>query len=437
MLQILSHLGALVVSAAPVASPEFLVAQVEAAQPAVVAAPPPEPAPVSAEGTEALASFRSGDLGSAASNLGALPLGFSAGASKHAEGVIAYYRGDRTSAVRLFTDAANLDPLYAPPVAALIRMRLGEGDAAGARSLFQQRLSASGSAASIEATGLLIDLAQGANEVVISKARQILLRDEKNLDAYFAMAAANVAMGRVEIARYICDQAISRDAGRPDFYFLKAKIEMAGGSQNQARTFLRRVVELDPNHPEARNNLGVLSLRTRDFDGAIEQLEAASKVDEASVGVWNNLGSAYKGAQRYDEAKSAFEKAIQLAPSAPISYFNLALLYFDAEFGGLDKIARMEKASDTFNLYLSKSPTGPAVERAAKFAKEAAQVAKTERELKTQAEEKKRKAAEEPAEPAPEAAPTDLPIDPDAPSQDSPGSEADEPAVEPIEELNP
>lgn len=426
MHQILLHLSALVSTALPVADGAVLVAQAEATKPAVVAAPPPEPPAVSAEGTEALAAFRSGDLIAAASNLSALPEGLSAGAAKHAQGVIAYYRGDRSAAARLFTEAANLDPSYAPPVSALLRLKLGEGDISGARAQFEQRLAASGNAASIEAVGLLIELAQGANEQVISKARQILLRDEKNLDAYFAMAAANAAMGRVEIARYICDQAISRDAGRPDFYFLKAKIELAGGNQNQARTFLRRVIELDPNHPEARNNLGVLSMRTRDFDGAIEQLEAASKVDQNSFTVWNNLGSAYKGAQRYDDAKAAFDKALQIAPSEATSYYNLALLYFDAEFGGLDKITRMEKAVELFNAFLAKGPSGPSVERATKFAKDAAQLAKTERDLKAQAEEKKRKAAEAPAEPPVEEAPEQ-----EAPVEEAPIEEA------PLEESAP
>lgn len=409
MHQLLFHLGALVTTALPLPSDE-LVAQAEAAQPSVVAAPPPEAAAVSAEGTESLSSFRAGDLVAAASNLSALPDGLSAGAAKHAQGVIAYYRGDRSAAARLFNEAAGLDSGYAPPVAALIRLRLAEGDTSGARSLFEQRLSASGNAASIESTGLLIDLAQGQSEAVIAKARKLLLRDEKNLDAYFAMAAANVSMGRVEIARYICDQAISRDAGRPDFYFLKAKIELAAGSQNQARTFLRRVIELDPYHPEARTNLGVLSLRTRDFEGAIEHLEAASKVDQNSVVVWNNLGSAYKGAQRYDDAKTAFDKALQLAPADPISYYNLGLLYFDAEFAGLDKIARMDKAAELFNAFLAKGPTGPAVERATKFAKDATLFAKTERDLKTQAEEKQRLKDEAPPE-KPPAEDTETPVE--------------------------
>jgi tetratricopeptide (TPR) repeat protein len=420
MHQLLFHLGALVTTALPLPAEDLRLAQAETAQPSVVAAPPPEAAAVSAEGTESLSSFRAGDLIAAASNLSALPDGLSAGASKHAQGVIAYYRGDRSAAARLFNEAAGLDAAYAPPVAALIRLRLAEGDTSGARALFEQRLSASGNAASIEATGLLIDLAQGQSESVIGKARKLLLRDEKNLDAYFAMAAANVSMGRVEIARYICDQAISRDAGRPDFYFLKAKIELAAGSQNQARTFLRRVIELDPNHPEARTNLGVLSLRTRDFEGAIEHLEAASKVDQNSVVVWNNLGSAYKGAQRYDDAKTAFDKALALAPSESMSYYNLGLLYFDAEFAGLDKIARMDKAAELFNAFLAKSPSGPAVERATKFAKDATQLAKTERDLKTQAEEKKRlKALEPPAE------------ETEAPTEEPPAEDTETPMEEP------
>jgi hypothetical protein len=143
MHQILFQLGALVTTALPLPADDLRLAQVEATQPAVVAAPPPEAAEISAEGTESLSSFRAGDLIAAATNLAALPEGLSAGAAKHAQGVIAYYRGDRSAAARLFNEAAGLDASYAPPVAALIRLRLAEGDTSGARALFEQRLSAS------------------------------------------------------------------------------------------------------------------------------------------------------------------------------------------------------------------------------------------------------------------------------------------------------
>ena len=128
MHQLLFHLGALVTTALPLPADALRLAPADAAQPSVVAAPPPEAAAVTAEGTESLSSFRAGDLIAAASNLSALPVGLSAGAAKHAQGVIAFYRGDRSAAARLFNEAAGLDAAYAPPVAALIRLRLAEGD---------------------------------------------------------------------------------------------------------------------------------------------------------------------------------------------------------------------------------------------------------------------------------------------------------------------
>ena len=103
-----------------------------------------------------------------------------------------------------------------------------------------------------------------------------------------------------------------------------------------------------------------------------------------------------------------------------MSYYNLGLLYFDAEFAGLDKIARMDKAAELFNAFLAKSPTGPAVERATKFAKDATQLAKTERDLKSQAEEKKRLKELEPA-------PEEL----EAPAEEPPTEGTEEPAEEP------
>jgi hypothetical protein len=102
-----------------------------------------------------------------------------------------------------------------------------------------------------------------------------------------------------------------------------------------------------------------------------------------------------------------------------MSYYNLGLLYFDAEFGGLDKIARMDKAAELFNAFLAKSPTGPAVERATKFAKDASQLSKTERELKAQADEKKRRASEGP--PAEER---------ETPAEESPSDESETPIEE-------
>jgi tetratricopeptide (TPR) repeat protein len=338
---------------------------------------------VSGEGTAAVQAFRTGDLSAAESSLASLPAGLSAAAPDHGRGVLAYYRGDRAAARRFFDAAMQRDPAYAPPVAAVVRMLLSESKPGEARSFVESRRQASNNAPSIEALSLYVDLAERRFEDVIRNARAVLLRDERNLDAYYCLAEANLGLGRSEIARYIADQAISRDAGRPDFYFVKARIELAANNATGARNFFKRVIDLDPNHPEARNNLGVLLLRARDFDGAIESLQVATRVVPGFVEAWNNLGSALKGAKRYDEAKAAFDRALSLAPNDPTAVFNLGLLYFDAEFGGETKVTRMDKAAQFFRAYVDKAPQGPAVDRARRYATEAETAARTERELQS------------------------------------------------------
>jgi hypothetical protein len=97
------------------------------------------------------------------------------------------------------------------------------------------------------------------------------------------------------------------------------------------------------------------------------------------------------------------------APNDRIEYGNHAVF--------LDRVP-------TLNAFLAKSPTGPAVERATKFAKDATQLAKTERDLKSQAEEKKRLKALEPAPEELEAPAEEPPTEGiEEPAEDSPAAE--------------
>ena len=396
----------------PVVPPPPLVQPQQVAEP--VASLPPAPEPVARDafggfdagtgGTDAARdAFRSGDLTAAASALRGLPPGLSSAAQPYAQGVIAYYRGDEARAVQLFESAMERDPAYAPPVAALVRLALARGDTSGARSLVERRRQASQDAPTIGALSLYVDLAERQYEAVIRNGHALLLRDEKNLDAFFCIASANLALGRADIARYIADQGIERDPNRADFYFLKAQIELTDGRPSSARTFFRRVVELDPNHPEAQNNLGVLLMRSRDFEGAISAFEAATRSAPRFAGAWNNLGSAYKGAQRYDEAKTAFEKALSLSASDPGTLFNLGLLYYDAEFGGETKLSRMEKAADFFERHIRAAGSGPDA-RAQGLMTEARNAVKIEEQLKSQGGTNSGTSGESPGgdDPAPE-----------------------------------
>ena len=61
--------------------------------------------------------------------------------------------------------------------------------------------------------------------------------------------------------------------------------------------------------------------------GATDAYRKALAIDSTHVGAWNNLGALYGGQGRLQEARHAYEKAVELAPASLQARMNLALAY--------------------------------------------------------------------------------------------------------------
>lgn len=78
----------------------------------------------------------------------------------------------------------------------------------------------------------------------------------------------------------------------------------------------------------ARRKIGICKALLRDWQGAIEEFSAAVKVADASRAiVFSNLGFALTAAQEFDRAIAALGTAIELAPTDPVPYMNLAIAH--------------------------------------------------------------------------------------------------------------
>ena len=64
---------------------------------------------------------------------------------------------------------------------------------------------------------------------------------------------------------------------------------VAEGRLDAAAENYRELVSLDPANPDVRNNLGIILVKTGDLAGAIEQFEAALKINPAHVAAHRNL----------------------------------------------------------------------------------------------------------------------------------------------------
>lgn len=79
---------------------------------------------------------------------------------------------------------------------------------------------------------------------------------------------------------------------------------------------------------------GLYYVRLRDYANAIEFFNVADKLEPHNAAILNNMGIAYQGLGRYNEARVIFEEAIKFAPSEAIIHYNYSqtlnqLLHFD------------------------------------------------------------------------------------------------------------
>jgi tetratricopeptide (TPR) repeat protein len=73
--------------------------------------------------------------------------------------------------------------------------------------------------------------------------------------------------------------------------------------------------------------LGVEAFKAGDCDKAIEELEAATRLDHGNYKAFNYLGAAYAANDRFNAAIGAFKAAEQIAPGVASVHYNIAQAY--------------------------------------------------------------------------------------------------------------
>jgi len=83
-------------------------------------------------------------------------------------------------------------------------------------------------------------------------------------------------------------------------------------------------VERHPRHVNIRLAFGSFLNDSRDDEGAFRQWEAARQLAPTNPAAWNNLGKYYLEHDQVTNAFAYYGKAIELNPSQPVYYHNLA-----------------------------------------------------------------------------------------------------------------
>lgn len=184
------------------------------------------------------------------------------------------------------------------------------------------------------------------------------------VEAYYHLAVCDAREGKMQAAGETLDLALSRNAALLPALHLKAYIEFSAGRYTEALDWARQFLEKRPDGGETRKVSGLArfmlgdrtgaerdlhrasTLLPDDFDAryylgrvyfegskltlALESFRLAIELDPHSVKARNHLGQALEGLTRFEEAKDAYRKAIDLErdgrEQSEWPYYNLGVL---------------------------------------------------------------------------------------------------------------
>ena len=214
--------------------------------------------------------------------------------------------------------------------------------------------------------GLALDTAQTAEETRIARES---FRRAVELDPNFALAWAALAnreafhgfrnrtpeqFGRareaMEMALKLQPEASESFAAAASFYYYCPQ------DFPRALEYLTKARQLAPNNGFVIMLMGAVKRRQGHLEESIELMQQASVLDPRNNDIWMNLARSYRGARRFAEAHTMFDRALQISPGDAAIISEKAEAFAAVgkleEAGRLLEATRPEPGGETFDDYV-------------------------------------------------------------------------------------
>jgi tetratricopeptide (TPR) repeat protein len=202
-------------------------------------------------------------------------------------------------------------------------------------------------------------------------AREALKIDASSLEAAAYVAFAYYHKKQYDTAELVLDELFKRPTAKQNatIYYVYGLVYDRTNRPEQAVLAYRKAVELNPRHASSQINLGVHQLKNKQYAEAQVTFERLTReMGKNDAVTLTSLGSAYRGRsadyppsagerrQFILAAEAAYKRALSVNPNYGPAYYNLGLLYLDADpfpsgGGALDTIQRLNAAKGFFDQY--------------------------------------------------------------------------------------
>lgn len=247
-------------------------------------------------------------------------------------GVAYEVMGDQTSARDAYLEAVRIQKDFGPAYLnlAAMDMRGGQYDRAASR----YRLGITNDPNNMDLwVGLISALQkQGKLAEAEAEAKKALQINSNALNVYNNLGLVYIERGQLDLANFIYQKALTTVPGADssaNIHCNLGRIYQLQGKSGDAKLSLTKALERDPNLVPALMYLTEYNLANRNFVDTVPLMERARDLDPGNANIYMNLGVAYRGTARYDEARAAYEQVIKLKPEDPDPHLNLGILYGD------------------------------------------------------------------------------------------------------------
>jgi tetratricopeptide (TPR) repeat protein len=226
---------------------------------------------------------------------------------------------------------------------------------------------ASPDATTEELNRLLAAAAEAVNNQDFETAAQdyqsYLAKKPDDASVHYNLGYTYTALERPDDAKAEYEKAIALDPSSPKMAPAYRNLGMTLLAKDPAAAIdpLERAVEFSPQDARAKWLLGTALERSGKLGPAIEQFEAARKLDEQDVGISASLAYALLSAGRFQEAEVEYRATLSLNPQGvPLRQAHLGLA------NSLVQEKKLDQAASEFAAYLELAPndTAARIERA-------------------------------------------------------------------------
>lgn len=159
---------------------------------------------------------------------------------------------------------------------------------------------------------------------------QALEKSPENLRALYWKSYVLFQTGSYQQSSVYALRYLERNPASGDAHKILGLDYFMQGQSALAETALQRACDLSPADSDVRYYLGRIQFERHNLPAALQSFQSAVVLDPGSIRGFNHLGQTYEGLARFDDARAAYKKAIELDQFQPKHsewpYFNLGVL---------------------------------------------------------------------------------------------------------------